>query len=62
MYFSNWLQKNKKGEYVHRKTVLKYLKKKVHPMAREIEEEIHSEGDVKWIPILVWHDAYYEFK
>jgi hypothetical protein len=60
MYFHNWLKKQ--NPYVLNSKVLEYVKGKEHPVAEQILKECVASEHVKWIPITVWEDEYYNFK
>jgi hypothetical protein len=65
MYFHNWLKKQGGGtynSYVLNSEVIKYVKGKDHPVAKQLLKECQASDDVKWVPIAVWEDEYYNFK
>lgn len=65
MYFHNWLKRHGGGtydSYLTNAEVIEYVKGKDHPVAKQILKECLSDKDVKFVPIAVWDDEYYNFK
>ena len=60
MYFHNWLKKHK--PYVLNSEVIKYVEGKDNTIAKLLLKECQQSDGVKWVPIAVWEDEYYNFK